>query len=111
MEKLENDEIAVLDLKQKVDWKTKSIQFSVNYKKTHTNTNVDERSNHPEMMKRAIVKGFADRARSLCDENNVNEELRNLEKIFVENGYTEEKIWEYLSEKQSKKLLKREMKN
>ena len=68
----------MLDLKQKVDRKTKSIQFSVNYKKTHTNINVDERSNHPEMMKRAIVKGFGDRARSLCDENNVDKELGNL---------------------------------
>ena len=102
MEELENNEIAVLDLKQKVDRKTKSIQFSVNCKKTHTNINVDERSNHPEMMKRAIVKGFGDRARSLCDENNVNEELRNFEEIFVENGYTKDKVREYLSEKQPK---------
>ena len=110
MEELENDEIAVLDLKQKVDRKTKSIRFSVNYKKTHTNINVDERSNHPEMMKRAIVKGFGDRARSLCDENNVNEELRNLEEIFVENGYTKDKIREYLSERQPKVAVERDEK-
>ena len=55
MEELLNDEISVLDLKQKIDRKTKSIEFSVNYKKTHTNINVDARSNHPEMMKKAII--------------------------------------------------------
>ena len=38
------------------------------------------------------IKGFGDRARSLCDENSVNEEL--------ENGYTKDKIEECLSEKQ-----------
>ena len=45
MEELLNDEISVLDLKQKIDRKTKSIEFSVNYKKTHTNINVDAISN------------------------------------------------------------------
>ena len=88
IEKLENYEIAVLDVKQKVDKKSKSIQFSVNYKKTHININVDERFNHPEMMQRAIVKAFGDRARSWCDENNGKGELRNLEEIFTENRYT-----------------------
>ena len=36
------------------------------------------------------------------NENNVDEELRNLENFFVDNGYTEDKIREYLSEKQPK---------
>ena len=102
MEELLNDEISILDLKQKIDRKTKSIEFSVNYKKTHTNINVDARSNHPEMMKKAIIKGFGDRARSLCDINNVEKELENLEEIFVENGYTKETVRDYLSERQPK---------
>ena len=55
MEELLNDEISVLALKQKIDKKTKSIEFSVNYEKTRTNINVDARSNHPEMMKKAII--------------------------------------------------------
>ena len=63
----ECDTLPVLDLKQKINRKTKKIECSVHYKKTHTNINVKERSNHPESMKRAIIKGFADRARALCD--------------------------------------------
>ena len=82
MKELLNDEISVLDSKQKIDRKTKSIEFSVNYKNTNTNINVNARSNHSEMMKRAIIKGFGDRARSLYDINNVEKELQNLEEFF-----------------------------
>lgn len=53
----EGDVLPVLDIKQIVDRKTKKIMYSVHYKKTHTNIN------HPESMKRTIIKGFADRAR------------------------------------------------
>jgi hypothetical protein len=66
-EEQENDVIPVLDLKQKVNRKTKQIECTVHYKKTHTNINVKERSNHPSSMKKGIIKGFADRARALCD--------------------------------------------
>ena len=45
-------------MKQRIGRKTKSIEFSVNYKKTRTNINVDARSNHTEMMKKAIIKGL-----------------------------------------------------
>ena len=81
------DVLPVLDLKQTVDRKTKRIMCSVHYKKTHTNINVKKRSNHPESMKRAIIKGFADRARALCDEKHLAEELHNIEDVFVANGY------------------------
>ena len=30
----------------------------VHYKKTHTNINVKEKSNHPPYMKKGIIKGF-----------------------------------------------------
>ena len=100
MEDLENDEIAVLDLKQQINGKTKDIQFSVNHKSTHTNIYVDAQSDHPEIMKKDIIEGFGDRARSLCDKDTLQEELQNLEEIFMENGYKKEKIKEYSSEKQ-----------
>ena len=41
--------LPVLDLKQTLDRKTKKIECSVHCKKTHTNLNVKERSNHPDM--------------------------------------------------------------
>ena len=57
MEELENDEIAVLDLKQKINSKKIDIQFSVNNKNAHTNVNVDAPPNYPEVMKKVITRG------------------------------------------------------
>ena len=72
------DTLPVLDLKQKVDRKTKQVECMVHYKKTHTNINVKAKSNHPPCMKKGIIKGFADRARALCDEKHLEEELKNV---------------------------------
>ena len=33
------------------------------------------------------MKGFGDRARSLCDKDTLQDELQNLEEISMENGY------------------------
>ena len=52
----ENDVLPVLDLKQKVNRKTKQVECMVHYKKTHTNINVKERSNHPPCMKKGIIE-------------------------------------------------------
>ena len=87
----------MLDLKQKVFRKTENIQFSVKHKKRRTNINVDERSTHTN-----ITPGFGDKARSLCDVNDINEELRNLDFFFFQNCYTADKIQKYLSGKQQK---------
>ena len=72
----------------------------VHYKKTHTNINVKERSNHPSSMKKGIIKGFADRARALCDPGYVEEELKNIEDVFVANGYDRETVKRYMKSKE-----------
>lgn len=46
-----------------------------------------QRSNHPDSLKRAIIKGFADRARALCDEKHLAEKLHNIEDVCVANGH------------------------
>ena len=48
----EGDTLPVLDLKQKVDRETKQIECMVHYKKTHTNINIKEKSNHPPNVKK-----------------------------------------------------------
>jgi hypothetical protein len=99
MEEQQNDTLPVLDLKQTVDRRSKKIEFDVHYKPTHTNINVNARSNHPEVMKKGIIKGFAERARALCDEQHLSKEMQNLEDIFVANGYHREEVREILDEK------------
>ena len=103
MEEQQGDVLPVLDLKQIVDRRTKKIEFSVHYKSTHTNINVNSRSNHPEYMKKGIIKGFAERARALCDENHRQQELDNLEDIFVANGYYREEVRGILNERKKPK--------
>ena len=70
--------IAVLDLDLSVNRRTKKIEFGVHYKKTHTNITIKKISNHKESIKRAIIKGYADRARALCDKQNLEAELETL---------------------------------
>ena len=92
----ENDVLPVLDLKQKVKRKTKQVEYMVHYKKTHSNINVKERSNHPPCMKKGIIKGFADKARALCDEQHLEDELKNVEDVFVANGYDRKVVKKYM---------------
>ena len=88
----------MLDLKQKINRKTKQVECMVHYKKTHTNINIKEKSNHPPYVKKGIIKGFADRARALCDEDHLEDELKNVEDVFVANGFEREKVQEYMKE-------------
>ena len=84
-----DDILPVLDLKQRVDRKTKQVECMVHYKKTHTNINVKEKSNHPPCMKKGIIKGFEDRPRALCNDQHLGNELKNIEDVF---GYEREKV-------------------
>ena len=94
----EDDVLHVLDLKQRVDRKTKQVECMVHYKRTHTNVNVKERSNHPPSMKKGIIKGFADRARALCDDKHLEDELKNVEDVFVANGYDRKVVKQYMKQ-------------
>ena len=51
-------------------------------------------------MKKCIIKGFSDRARSLCDPGYVEEELKNIENVFVANGYERETVKRYMKRKE-----------
>ena len=82
----------MLDLKQ-------TVECTVHCKKTHTNINVKQRSNNPDSMKRTIAKGFADRAKVLCDEKHLQEELKNMEDVFVANGYPRETVRRFMEQR------------
>ncbi len=38
-------------------------------------------------MKKGIIRGLAERARALCDEKHLGDELQNIEDVFVANVY------------------------
>ena len=95
--------LPVLDLKQTVNRRTKKIECTVHYKSTHTNINVKENSNHPAVMKKGIIKGFADRAKTLCDDGYLEDELKNIEDVFVANGYPRKVVKGYMTAEKKKK--------
>jgi hypothetical protein len=49
------------------------------------------------LYEKCIIKGFADRARALCDEKHL-EELKNVEDVFVANGFERQKVRKYMQE-------------
>ena len=68
----------------------------VNYKKIHTNIKVKRRFNHPPCIKKGIIKGFANRARALCDEKHLEDELKNVEDVLVANGCDRKLVKKYI---------------
>ena len=99
-EEEEDNQLAVLDLELNVNRKKKKIEFSVHYKKTNTNITIKKKSNHRENIKRGIIKGYGDRARALCDEQYLKSELKNVEQVFIENGYTKQEVRRAMKEKE-----------
>jgi len=106
MEEEDNNKLPVLDLELNVNRKTKKIEFSVHYKKTHTNITIKKRSNHKTSTKRGIIKGYAERAKALCDPQYLESEMKNIEKVFTENGYNRRDIRDAITMK--KKTVKEE---
>ena len=59
-----------------------------------------EKSSHPPQIKKAIFKGFTERAHRLCDKKeHLNSELKNIEEIFIANGYPRQQIRNIVQEK------------
>ncbi len=56
---------------------------------------VRERSNHPLCMKKGIIKGFADKARALFDDQHLGDKLQK-EDVFVANGYDRKVVKQYM---------------
>ena len=96
--------LASLDLEMIVNRIQKKIEFNVHYKKTNTNITIKKKSNHRESTKRGVIKGYADRARSLCDADYLEAELRNIQDVFRDNGYSKEEVVNAMAEKESREV-------
>ena len=71
-------------------------------KQTLKNINIKEKSNRPPQIKKAIVKGFTERAHCLCDKEHLKSELKNIEEIFVANSYPRQQIRNIMQEEKRK---------
>ena len=82
MEKEENGLLPFLDIL--VSREGNRLGHKV-YKK-HIPTEEIQSSPH---LKRGIIKTLADRARTICQPNDLRSEMKHLHKAFQENGYSE----------------------
>ena len=65
-------------------------EFKIHRKDAITNVQVKPTSCHDNKVKYGIFKGFIHRAKSICSEKYLEEELKFLTEVFVENGYNED---------------------
>ena len=72
MEEEEDNRLPVLDLM--VNRKTKKIEFTVHYKKRHTNITIKKNSNHRDSTNGGVIKGYVERARALYDKQYLEKE-------------------------------------
>ena len=103
-EEEENGKLPVLDLGLIANREEKKINFSVHYKKTNTNITIKKQSNHRESTKKGVIKGYADRARTLCDPEYLEAEMQNIREVFQDNGYSKDEIIKAMAEKKKKEV-------
>ena len=99
-EEEKDNKLAVLDLELNVNRKKKKIEFNVHYKETNTNITIKKKSNHKESIQKEIIKGYADRARALCDPGYMEGEINNVINMFEANGFSREEIKYAMKEKE-----------
>jgi hypothetical protein len=69
-----------------------SIGHKVYRKPTHTNPYLHHRSHHHPANKQSVLSSLIHRARSLCDQESLAQELQFLATVFENNGYSPQHI-------------------
>ena len=90
----------VLDLKQKVDKKTgkKTGRVHGSLKEDTYQHQHQRKIKSSPLCEKGIIKGFADRAGALCDDKHVADEPKNVEDVFVANGFERKIVQRYMEE-------------
>ena len=87
MEKENNQQISFLDLKILRSSSNKKLSFLVYRKPSFTGNYLRYDSNNPASHKRAVAKSLSDRAKRLCDQEYLNEEIKTIRSDLAKNGY------------------------
>ena len=91
MEKEEKGHLAFLD----VDIYRKtggSLGHKIFREPTHTNLYLHQNSHHHPANKQSVLTSLIHRAKALCDEDSITQELEFLTTIFKDNGYSPQQI-------------------
>ncbi|XP_030761017.1 uncharacterized protein LOC115886103 [Sitophilus oryzae] len=98
METEENNQLAFLDVLVKRNGD--HLDHTVYRKPTHTDRYLHNLSNHHPSQKQGIIGTLANRARRICANDHIQEELSHLNKAFLANGYNEKEIKATLAPRQ-----------
>ena len=90
-----------------INTKQGKYDFKVFRKDAITNIQIKPESCHDHKIKRGIFKGFILRAKAICSEQYLSEEIDFLKQVFIENGYKEEELESIIKEMERKRPLKR----
>jgi len=100
-------ELSYLDMKITTNNNNK-YEFKVHRKDAITNIQIKPHSCHDNKIKNGVFKGYILRAKSLCSEKYLNDEIKFIKDIFIENGYDETMLDKIIKETERKKLPSRE---
>ena len=91
-----------LDVKIKNN-KQGKYEFSIHRKKAITNIQVKKHSSHDPNIQTGIIKGFVNRALTICSEIHIEEELKFLIDMFIENGYESSEVERIITQVRNKR--------
>ena len=106
MEVEKEGKIAFLDVL--VTRKQERLGHTVYRKPTHTDRYLHSNSNHHPSQKRGIIKTLADRAKRICEAENLDTELGHLSNALQANGYTRNQVNKCLYPRKQQKQDKKE---
>jgi hypothetical protein len=78
-----------IDIYRKTDG---SLGHKVYRKPTHTNLYLHQNSHHHPANKQSVLASLIHRAKALCDEDSITQELEFLTTVFKDNGYSHQQI-------------------
>lgn len=93
----QNRNLAFLDVL--VTRKETTLGHTVYRKPTHTDRYLHNTSNHHPCQRKGIIKTLVDRARRICEPEQLATELEHLKRALMANGYTKNDIDRYIKQR------------
>jgi len=79
-----------MDIYRKMDG---SLGHKIYRKPTHTSLCLHQNSHHHPANKQSVLASLIHRAKALCDEDSLTQELEFLATVFKDNGHSPQQIW------------------
>ena len=85
-------------------------EFKVHRKDAITNVQIRPESCHDDKVKHGVFKGYILRAKAICSAQYLEEEIKFIKQIFIENGYDEKSLDKIIQDINKRKTRKKETK-